>query len=526
MLNRISIALLTLGLIFFTIKFLNSNRPMSIKTKTDTFSLSHYRSIGIKSKKEYFPMSINCENSEVGYLSFKIDAIVHSRFEKILTSKNIGKEVAIRQLKFFDGFVDHSSQNGNRLIPHEDKQIEILSVKKIKYPVDIYLDKVAIDTNHYPESFHNSWFRRGDEALQVTYKATVKTTRCSVSKGYKVDSYEIILPLDPYLAYWNVPKEKRIEVSVSSSYKITTTPCASEIMAELKYPNMYWNVWKPKAKTDDYDCSKLLKKNQHIKVINAKFTPIKPELKEIEFAHLKNKERIKISLINGLLLSIDTKLNLDRIRPLLKHINSIEDIKHESIKEQDYATLATFSFLNIMKNLTKNIDWKYEDNEDHFIFKTSGKLLHSDKPFDLEIYLGPTVEYQKGRRHWNFLANALQTSDFIFYSGHSGMGTTFSFENLKASTNFKGFKDSTKNQFIAILSCSSISYFGDDFIRERKKQGKVTDFLLTGFDNHAYRITPALIQYVDLKLAKKNYSLKSILKSHLGTNEDIHLTRD
>ena len=102
----------------------------------------------------------------------------------------------------------------------------------------------------------------------------------------------------------------------------------------------------------------------------------------------------------------------------------------------------------------------------------------------------------------------------------------FSLENLKKNSDFKGFQNTPQNQFIAVLSCSSISYFGEDFIRERKRLGKTTDFLRTGFDDHSYQVTPSIIQYVDLELAGKQYSLKSILESHLAPGYDVHLTRN
>jgi hypothetical protein len=324
--------------------------------------------------------------------------------------------------------------------------------------------------------------------------------------------------------------EERVESeelrSMGEKKPAPTTPCASNIMAELKYPNMYWNVWKPRAKGKGYDCNKLLEQDKHILTVKAKFSPIIAEQKKLNFLHLKEKPNIKISLISGLLFPIETDANLKKIRLLLGSINSVGKIKQESLKGQDIAFLATLTFMDLMKSIAKEIKWDAVDHKDHLIFKASGRLLHSNKPFDIDIYLGPSVDYQKGEKHWKFLSNALNTSDFIFYSGHSGMGTTFSLSNLKKNTRFNTFNKAPDHQFIAVLSCSSISYFGDDFIKGRQKQGKTTDFLLTGFDNHAYRLTPAMIQFLDLELAEMNYSLQSILKAHLGKNEDVHLTRN
>ena len=106
------------------------------------------------------------------------------------------------------------------------------------------------------------------------------------------------------------------------------------------------------------------------------------------------------------------------------------------------------------------------------------------------------------------------------------MGWTFSLENVKKYSKFKSFEHSPKNQLIAVLSCSSLSYFGADFVEARKNLGKTTDLLLTGFDDHSYQVTPSVIQYIDLHLSRKQYSLESILNSHLKEGYDVHLTRN
>ena len=151
--------------------------------------------------------------------------------------------------------------------------------------------------------------------------------------------------------------------------------------------------------------------------------------------------------------------NLEKVRGVLKSLNTLEQTDQQSWQGQDPATLGTFTFMHLMKRLAENVHWSAEDLGDHLIFKGLGRLVHSQRTISIQIYLGPTVDYQKGRRHWGFLSDALRDSDFIFYSGHAGMGYTFSFDNLKKYSDFKGFEHTPQNQFIAVLSCSSISYF-------------------------------------------------------------------
>lgn len=513
---RASFIFFSLGIITLVFKSLNNT------TKYNQFDPKYFK----LSEKEFFPLSVNCDLAQEGFVSFDGYAVTHSKITSGEIDLKKQKELVRSQLKYFDGYVDHSGFDKFRIVPHSVKNFEIKKVTQVKYPAKIYLDSVPLDENYYPKRIQNKWYNSGDEAIKISYTAKLKVTRCLNTKTSQDGNFDIILPVDPYLAYWYVPKEKRVEIKLSSKYNMISTPCASPIMAELIFPNMYWNVWKPRAKRKDFDCAKLLKEGEHIITAKAKFTPIEVKPQPLEFSHLKNKGKIKVSLINGLVFPIDTKENLERARILLANINSINKIQQKDLKEQDIGTLATFTILNLFKELTNDLSWLVEDRQDHFIFKGVGRLKYSNKDFEISIYLGPSVEYQKGRKHWSFLANALEESDFIFYSGHSGMGTAFSLENLKKNIDDFSFIETPKNQFIAILSCSSISYFGDDFIKARRKESKRTDFLLTGFDNHAYRVTPAMIQYVDLELAGKRYDLKSILEYHLGKDEDVHLTRN
>ena len=208
-----------------------------------------------------------------------------------------------QQLKYIDGLVDYTNHSKARFVPHREKNFEILEVKNIGYPIDIFLDRVQVDSSRYPDEALARWYKKGGNATQVSYLAKVKVTRCK-SVENKCD---LVLPLDPYFAYWYVPKDKRVEM-VYGNVKSVTTPCAYKSMAHLRNPSSYWNTWKPGAK----DCKGLLKKNLHVGIFKARFIPENIERKKIEFPHLKNE--IKISLISGLLHPISTDENLKMAR--------------------------------------------------------------------------------------------------------------------------------------------------------------------------------------------------------------------
>ena len=393
------------------------------------FDLKFYKKNTVSS----FPLSVNCNKASTGYLNFEGRAIAHGDFTDIQNLKENPTILVKRQLKYLDGLVDHIDHSRIRFVPHWKKTFKVLKIKETQYPVNVFLDKVDVNPSYYPQGSLGRWYEKGRKAIEVSYRAQVKVTRCVNSSKSVPTEYNLTLPLDPYLAYWYVPKAQRVEMVYHPKVKMMTTPCASKTMAQLKHPNMYWNVWKPNAN----GCKNHLKENIHIQNFSANFVPHNLKPQKIEFSHLQNKDQIKISIISGLLHPIETSENLKNTRALLDHINSIDKIDKEKLKDQDTATIATLTFMHLMKELAKNIRWSVDNFKDHLIFKTQGLLARSNKPVSIQIYLGPTTDYQKGKRHWGFLANALKDSDFIFYSGHAAMGYTFSLENLKKYSTFK-----------------------------------------------------------------------------------------
>ena len=97
--------------------------------------------------------------------------------------------------------------------------------------MDIFLDRVEVDSSHYPYKTLEKWYKKGSDAVEVNYQAKVKVTRC---KGAE-NEHDLVLPLDPYFAYWYVPKEKRVEMAYGN-VKSPTTPCAYKLMAHFETP--------------------------------------------------------------------------------------------------------------------------------------------------------------------------------------------------------------------------------------------------------------------------------------------------
>lgn len=254
-------------------------------------------------------------------------------------------------------------------------------------------------------------------------------------------------------------------------------------------------------------------------IINREFSYKFVNKEKINFSFLQQHDELKIVLINGLLYRDMPSENLKGIRSHLNNINQIEKMDKNSIKQLDLAVTTTFTLMHLMRKLATNIDWKVKEFTDYFVFETTGQLKHSRKKFNFKIYLGPTISLHGNNLHWNFLKKAMGTADFVFYNGHAEKGKTFSLQQIKKNSNFTNFSNSPQHQLYAILSCSSLKYFGSDIAKARSKLGKVTDLMLTGFDNQAYEVVAQLIQYLDLDLDKKNYSLSSIINHRYNDPE-------
>ena len=100
-----------------------------------------------------------------------------------------------QQLKYIDGLVDYANHSKIRFVPHREKKFEILEVKNVGYPMDVFLDKVKVDPSHYPDETLARWYKKGGNATQVSYQAKVKVTKCKSVEN----KYDLVLPLTPIL---------------------------------------------------------------------------------------------------------------------------------------------------------------------------------------------------------------------------------------------------------------------------------------------------------------------------------------
>lgn len=469
------------------------------------------------SEIEQVPLSAQCVRPMHGDFKF------HSR---VLTPFKIAQEhdavshperLANEQVKFLRGFFHFSEIDGLRVNTLASSDIQVVSARKVPYRHRLRLDPPEVPsrkltTVSVPE------ISVGEPGFAVEYNARVSGIVCERTTTPKFP-LELTLPLDPYLAYWYVPKAGRRLVSWNRIQNVTN-PCSYEQMADLKQPNMYWYVWNPKKKGKDFDCSALLDRDKLVP-ISALFEPERAPAADYSIASQLGNGPIHIALIFGFLLPRQSESALRELELNASHFG-----RSPNWPNGDPGIQIANMMLDLLGNLTDLGEWKVSRTGGSYIFSTKGHLKESKREVEIDAFLGPTVEYQKGTKHWEFLADALEKDDFIFYQGHAGMGTTFGMEELSRQMGHS-FEPKTlpHYQFVGILSCFSTDYYGDDIKKLRSKQGLTTDLMLAGYEGFAFMMIPAVLQYVDLSLAGRQVSIKKSMERFLGIDEPIHLSR-
>lgn len=451
--------------------------------------------------KEVVPLSLNCENAQRGTLKFDGTAIAAKN-----ASPAAPEAIVRSQLKYLYGLFHFSEIQGVRVTTFASPKISIQNVRDAKYPATIVLDD-------------GKKIEKGSRATEVMYSAEVPVALCSQNEAAR--KFALTLPRDPNVAFWYVPKSEHRELQYGA-IKHTTNPCAFNQMADLKSPDMYWYVWQPNAEGEGFKCKDFLDPNTEVIQASADFIPAPTSEVAYSFDAL-GEGPIKISMIFGLL---GKKPRKETIQNFASMVNVASSTSFLSSKGIDGGALIALHVLSLMPELANIDEWQKTAEETFAVLKTSGELRSSGRKVEIEVFVGPTVDYHEGTRHWNFLANAVKNSHFIFYNGHAGMGSTFTLEKLKAQTQFSASAgELPQYQMFAVLSCFATDYYGRDFVEFRSAPNQTTDLFLAGFEGHSFMAIPAILQYVDLKLAKQNPSLKKSFARFFGDGALMHLDR-
>ncbi len=465
-----------------------------------------------------FPLDVHCAEGQRVELSFQSELVVHAEIIEIQKLKKNWVLAAEEQLKFLNGQWSTQDRQGQRVVLLGGQTVSILDVAPTSYPLNLVIDDVEGQDAQY--GLRPQQWKRGDRAMRIRYKMHRQAILCGKKKPLIA-----ALPIDPYGAFWTVPKKSRRELTFHEVKKITN-PCAHNHMAELAAPHLFWYAWHP-FRTAPLDCEQELKES--VLSINVAVQPVVVRPETVSYSFLKQADPLRVSLIQGLMKS-EKELpgGLKRAHallsdPLLLHwLSPPQRLPVEKLEGQDVSVLST---LDILLGLQAAIELKsieYRALGDALRLDVTGYRKGTKNRFEMQIFVGTTVNYMPGVKPWDFLREALTSSDFIFYNGHADAGHAFKLSHLQRSKEIA----LPEYQFIGIISCFSTAYFGEDFLALRNRPGLTTDMLLVGFEGYPFSLVLAVIDFTDKAsrgLAKNSFS--QALQTYLNPTQNVHIER-
>ena len=497
-------------------------------------------------KDEYLPVRSNCQYSTDGELTFDGQVIIHQKISQHLQSEKDWTKAVKSQINYGNGFFNSqkASVNEAKMFMVGEPNVEIKKIEQVSYNKKLHIDRVENDDySKYPSALSNGLdILPKDKAFKISYSAIVPVIRCGAFEN-KSNMVRVLLPFDPYLEYWSVPKQNRLKRAYQGNSSITT-PCADSEVADLKSPHMLWYVWNPEevGKSLDnifFDCKKILKPEIDYQVLSASFKEKKSQVNPVEFSQLLSKKEWNVSIILGYLKKNDSK-SLSELHEVLHSDQSLLKLSKRylsgNVKNINYnlepSMMSLFQIIKTLNDLADIPEEKFifKSNNGFYTLTFSGVFKKSQQPFKMNLYFGPTDVDQQLGLHLGFLAESFKNSDMIFYIGHSGMGKNFNLHNMKKSLNFSDTQmteifSKVSYQLISVSSCYSTNYYSTEYFDLRKHAGQTSDLVLTGSRNYLYWMPLQILSYLDSTKAGKKISLEKSLSYMLAPNEMVTLDR-
>jgi len=478
------------------------------------FLITKSKSMVAKKPVETFPLYLNCPDAVAGVLQFNGRALVLSKVAQKMGLLAAPIKAVDRQIQFLDGDI-HFGLNLNtepKIVLERGSHIEVLSVKPVKYGYSL-----EIDGNEY--GLENG-VREDDPAFMIEYRAEKAVTVC---KGVRdgANSLWVHLPIDPYLAYWFVAPQQRRPI-VFRNHHLTTNPCVDRSFVEIDDPSEYWYAWNPTetgidANGESYDCARILKPDSDYLAINARLNLARPNKSKVQFDQLLSTPSWQISVIFGFVSRMAEEKTLADAKSFFSMgFHPMGEVSRES---QDAAVWALIDFVNQLKGLADLGPLEFVENGQSLTWSSKGRLRKLGKPFQLNIYLGPTsVDSADFKR---FLISAIARSQFLFYTGHSGMGQKMDWSGIK-----NNFSATLPYQLLFLIGCFSDSYFDRSYVEFRNEHHLSTDVLLTDFQSYRYLLPIRLLEYINQIESDDRMSLTEELTKELDRHEVLAYTRE
>lgn len=465
-------------------------------------------------KPDTIPLSANCNFPRFDKISFESVAISPLSVASHSSQENAALSIALEQVKFARGYYQLETGRPVRLIPFAESDVKILKVDRVPYGQKLLLDNVPKLYNSIPQKLVGTFVTESTPALKVTYAVSMEVMTCNETG---ITDLPLILPRDPYLAYWYLPEQKRMELTFGQT-RAKVNPCGHAQIAEMSSPKHYWYVWKPEARQGNVDCRELLREGKEILKVKVSRQGMSTSPVDMDFHELKETKIIKIVQIFGYGASQDSIRWASQARKLIPFIQDITKAPKSLQVNQDVSTIGMFDLVKTINGLAKMGPWTTKFGETFLELHARGKFHLSGKEISVSLRLGPTTSYQTGEKHWEFLESSLKDAHFIFYSGHADMGKAFDLSAIKKLEQVPDY------QFFGIMSCFANSYFEKSILNLRSPS-QTTDLLTTAYEGKPFMISHIMLTYLDARLAQKTFSLHRILEEHFGTNEIVVIRR-
>ncbi len=451
------------------------------------------------------PTTNLCANPILGDLVFSGKIIVHQRqINQFAINKN--PMAAVReQLLYLNGDVHFGSLSGKEIILLQENRIKVRKVSSTNYGRDLLID----DANR------EDVLKKSDNALLIEYDAEQEIVFCAKPKN-PGPLLAVELPIDPYNAYWLVPKSERVLVQ-SNNREIYTNPCADKEIAQVPGAHHYWYTWN--AKRSD-KCEQILQPDRDYQIISAKFVPRRP-IKYLGKLHeLKLSSPIDMGLIFGFVSENNPTVSIKDAKAFFRrNEKEISKLVKQGIalpaqnkESQDAAVWAILDFFDQIHTAASFDSLSIDQKEQYLLLTAEGHLKFSKKIIRIRVYLGDI--HPDSKEYRESILSLLNTSNIFFYIGHAEGGKNIDWNKLGSTP-----ETFSKNQFIGIISCFATSFF---HLKNLAMQRGSTLFL-ADFQQYRYLVPLGLLQFLDKNTSLKNNSLSSTFEKFVSKDETFLL---
>ncbi len=464
---------------------------------------------------------INCKNPTEVNLSFSSTILIHAglgRFDRVLENPKLA---VFEQLKYLQGYFYFKEQAAFKVLPKSKTDISIMKIINTRYKLPL-----AEDIKSFLPDFDYS----KKTALQISYKVHKEAIICSSEAKGIPKSLEILLPLDPYLSYWNIRKNERVSKKFQNQ-QIEVNPCTSWRYLMLRDPRHHWYTWKPYTKGKLYSCTNLYSEKMSQIVASVRVNERKSFYSK-KMNSLMSEDTISVSFIYGLINHKNTKNELRKIKEFLNKekgsllhwtdVRSLEKIKRKTNLRLDPSFYSLLTLLVQIKPFIKIEKINIKKLEPNIIMEFGGQFEGSGKRLVMNVFLGSTDDWVE-ENHESFLKESFQIDNFIFYIGHSGHGKNMSLiKKLGLSENeLVELLNTKKFQHLSIISCFSTFYHDEEFLDYRKSEFE-SELVTVASEGYPFLFPTIVLQNVSEALRNNSSFLSSLdLSSRLGTDDII-----